>query len=57
MTPVGGRPSRRLRGRDAPGLLDVTCFCGLVYEVPVQLVKKASCPHCRRPTRDIPEGR
>lgn len=56
MTTVGGRPSRRLRGRDAPGLLDVTCLCGVEYEVPVQLLKKASCPKCRCPTQDIPKS-
>lgn len=57
MTPVGGRPSRRLRGRDAPELLDVKCFCGVEYEVPVQFLKRASCPKCHLATRDIPEGR
>lgn len=55
MTPVGGRPSRRLRGRDPLGLVAVTCLCGAAYEVPTQLQKQTACPKCKRPTRDVPE--
>lgn len=59
MSPVGGRPSRRLRGKDAARFLDVECFCGATYEVPEQLLQRATCPRpgCHIATRDVPEGK
>lgn len=57
MTPVGGRPSRRLRGKDASKILDVQCFCGITYEVPTQLLRTAGCPECHVATRDVPEDK
>lgn len=54
MTPVAGRPSRRLRGRDEMVLVDVTCVCATRYDVPLEFIDVAICPSCGVSTLTVP---
>lgn len=55
MSPAGGLGARRLRGAKGLRLLTVTCVCKYIYEISATAVDLASCPQCRKPTREVVE--
>lgn len=54
MSPAGGRAGRSLRGSSALQLVQVVCTCGETYEILPTAARRARCPRCKTPTRDLP---